>query len=113
MFCLTAVRQIFLILLLCTFSTYIHAAPGNDDCSATSPSLISNGACNTTSTLYQATNSGVASANGTAYDVWFQFTPASAIQTIAVSYSNPTNLTTSNSYIEVFDGSCNGTSLGY
>lgn len=111
MYSLTAVR--YLLFFLFSFSvSLLQAAPINDDCSASVPSLSSNGVCNSSISLYQATSSGVYSSHGTAYDVWFQFTASNAIETISVSYSNPTLLSASNSYIEAFNGSCAGASLG-
>src|SRR5690606_341557 len=91
--------------------TVVSFAQPNDNCSASVPALPSNGNC-VNSTLYNATNSGVISLEGTPYDVWFKFTATASVHTVTVSYTNPTNLKANNSFVEAFNGSCDGTSIG-
>ncbi|MBL7739097.1 MAG: PQQ-dependent sugar dehydrogenase [Chitinophagaceae bacterium] len=108
------------ILVSLFFSQYLLAQPGNDAC-ASATTLTVTGDCSTTAgTLYQSGSTTVTGGGtcGARADVWYRFTvPANSTQvTITVSLtSNPSTLTTTNTYIEMLNGNtcpATGTSSG-
>jgi len=95
----------------------ISFAQQSDDCSAPI-SLTPNSSCVTTSsTLYNATSSGIAgSCAGTKYDVWYTFTTPSGCTSVNIDVADiaagGSNLTSANTFIEAFNGpNCGTTSI--
>ncbi|MBP6515802.1 MAG: PKD domain-containing protein [Chitinophagales bacterium] len=87
--------------------------PANDDCATAvsiNPDFTCTGASSVSGTIQGATNSGVASATGTADDdVWYSFIAENTTQIITLTNPNFTDFVT-----QVFSGSCGSlTSLGY
>lgn len=87
--------------------------PANDDCATAvsiNPDFTCTGASSVSGTIQGATNSGVASATGTADDdVWYSFIAENTTQIITLTKPNFTDFVT-----QVFSGSCGSlTSLGY
>lgn len=89
----------------------------SDDC-ATPTSLAPGSTCvNTSGTLFNATNSGIAgSCAGTKYDVWYAFTTPSNCTAVNIDMADiaagGSNLTASNTFMEAFNGpNCGTTSI--
>lgn len=86
----------------------------SDNC-ATPTSLTPGTTCvNTTGTLYLATSSGIAgSCAGTIYDVWYTFTTPAGCTSVNIDMASiaagGNNLTTSNTFMEAFNGTNCGT----
>lgn len=103
---ISATHILIIAFLFFIFPVISYAQPANDNCSATSPLLTSNGSCLTSQTLYKASIGAPTSTCGTTYDAWYRFVAASTTETVTVSYSNGSNYTSANSFIEVLTGSC-------
>ena len=89
----------------------------SDDCS-TPTSLTPNTSCvNTSGTLFNATSSGIAgSCAGTKYDVWYTFTTPANCSAVDIDMADisagGSNLTATNTFMEVFNGpNCGTTSI--
>ena len=111
----TRMRCCVILIIVLFFSVVSLAQPANDNCAA-SVLLVSNLSCsNTTGTVANATNSGVAVAPCTGSagdDVWYRFVSLSTDHTITLSGIG-TNLSTSGARFQVFSGTCGGlTSIG-
>ena len=107
----STVRPTALFAVCLLFSKILLAAPGNDLCSAaTNITPVTTCPGLTGETLYQATGaSPTSSCAGTLYDVWYTFTVPAGITSIDILVT-PTgsNLTTSNTFIELFDATACG-----
>jgi len=93
--------------------TLAFLPPTNDDCTSAA-TLTSGLTCSsTTGNLRYATVGTPASTCGgtTPYDVWYKFVAAATTQIINVSNLG-TGLTAATTYIETFNGSCAGASMG-
>jgi trimeric autotransporter adhesin len=99
------------------FTKLLLAQTQSDDC-ATPVTLTPGTTCvNTTSTLFNATSSGIAgSCTGTKYDVWYTFTTPANCTSVDINMSDiaagGSNLTAANTYMEAFNGpNCGATSI--
>jgi len=108
--------RVFFFLSSLVFFNAANAQPSNDACSSGVINLSVGTSCTTTSgSLYNATTGGPSSSCGTAYDVWYSFTvPASSTGVnIDLSSVAPTNLTSANTFFQVFTGTgCSLTAVG-
>src|SRR6188474_1313128 len=89
-----------------------------DNC-ATPTSLTPNTTCvNTSGTLFNATNSGIAgSCAGTKYDVWYTFTTPAGCTSVDISVADipagGSNIDGTNTFVEAFSGAnCSTTTIG-
>ena len=113
----TTTARTGILLLLFIIGSKFSYAQQSDDCSAPI-SITPNSSCvNTTGTLYNATNSAITGAcSGTKYDVWYTFTTPAGCTAVDILMSDlpagGSNLTTSNAFIEAFNGpNCGTTSI--
>ena len=108
-------KLIILFLALLFLNGTLLAQPSNNTC-ATAITLSVGSNCATNSgTLYQSTSTTITGGCGSRKDVWYKFTVPSYTVTVSVSLSGSSNLTTSNTYIELFNtNNCtlNGNSTG-
>ena len=99
-------------LMLATVSN--AAAPGNDLCaSATTITPVSTCGAITNQSLFDATSTGspASTCGATIYDVWYRFTVPSGVNSVEIEVTpsgGSSNLTTSNTYIEMFNATVCG-----
>jgi trimeric autotransporter adhesin len=113
------IRLLFVAMTLQILSAVAFGQAANNTC-ATAATLAVGADCSTTSgNLYLANQTNPTGSCGNVYDVWYRFTvPAnSTFVTITVSLtSNPSTLTNTNTFIELFNtsicASLNGASVG-
>jgi len=95
-----------------------YAQPSNNNCStATTITLQTNCTTTTAGDLYAATSSGLtATCTSTTNDVWYRFTALATSKSVTITVTvptNQTNITTSNTYIQLYSGSaCMLTAIG-
>lgn len=106
---------IFNILVL-LFAGSLLAQPANNTCATATTLSVGSNCSITAGTLYQSTATNpTGSSCGNRKDVWYKFTVPSYTVTITVNLNGSSNLTTSNTYIELFNtNNCtiNGTTTG-
>lgn len=113
-------KKLLFFLGLLSLPTLIFAQPANNTCAtATNLGTLTGDYTATPGNLYLAGTTATGSTCGTRYDVWYRFTlPAgstSVIITVVLDLPNTGtgSLTTSNTYIELFNSSgCTYTTLG-
>src|SRR4026209_1869874 len=106
-----------ILLFLFIIGSKFSFAQQSDDCSAPISLTPSSSCVTTSSTLYNATSSGIAgSCAGTKYDVWYTFTTPSGCTSVNIDVADiaagGSNLTSANTFIEAFNGpNCGTTSI--